>query len=246
LAYLQIKHRCPHCSELSDFNISQLHEVRTVLNEINSPPIWDLMTDLKTNQTIRSKTQSGREGCGISRCPRCYNPVMFIVVMGDAFMKNFLHHMDNKDTYNRHTISEKDIVVRKTYPEMKSYNSHESWPEKLRKPFIDTQMMFDEGKSSAIIISACRSVLDVLTKEAGGKGDNIYGRIEDLAKQGKITNSLKDWSHIVRKLGADATHDLDGKSDSEVSEILNFIKLLLHVLFELPDTIKSQKILDNI
>jgi Domain of unknown function (DUF4145) len=245
LSYLQIKHRCPHCNELCDFQISQLSEVKNIFDAEKVPSIWDVEKNTSYGRYERVQRNFGKQGCGISRCPRCYNPVMFVVTMGDNFTTQFLHGAKNQDSHNRVTLTEKDIIVEKTYPEARNYDAHESWPVKVRKPFVDAQMMLDEGKSTAIIISACRSVLDVLTKEADGDGKNIFQRIEDLSKKGKITLSIKEWAHIVRELGNDATHDLDGRSNGEVLELINFIKLLLHVLFELPHTIQNQRLVEG-
>jgi hypothetical protein len=239
---LQIKHRCPHCSELSDFALSQLSEIREFGVPEGEKPLWDLVRDRNNGQITKQKSNIAKEGCSLSRCPRCYNPVMFVVSAGSGLLSHLSQQMRQADNYNRYSFNESDFNVVCTFPERKAYESHPAWPERIRKPFIDTQMMFDEGKSLALVISGCRSVLDAATKEAGGVGENIFGRIEDLAKKNIITNSLKEWSHIVRKIGANATHDLDIYSQTEVKEILEFIKLLLHVVFELPESIERQKL----
>lgn len=232
MALLQILHRCPHCSELCDFHISNLLERFTAEYSEKKPPLWESSKDSK-GRDVRIKTTMSTQCCALSRCPRCTNPVMFVISAPRSQINT-----GQNDSYTRVINS---YVVDHTYPEAKKNDSHPAWPEKIQKPFVDAQNMLDEGKSAAFVVTACRAVLDVATKELAGEGKSIFDRIEDLAKKGIVTGSLRDWAHEVRQRGAESVHDLDGGTPEQAKELVEFIRLFLHVTFELPQAILAKK-----
>lgn len=133
-----------------------------------------------------------------------------------------------------------DFEIVAAYPEAPRFDAHPTWPEKIKKPFVELQEDMQRGRTPAFIISGCRSILDVATKDLDGKGDNIFARVEDLRKKGLLTGALADWAHALRKRGADAVHDLDGDQET-ARQLVEFIKLFLHVAYELPEAIREKR-----
>ena len=58
--------------------------------------------------------------------------------------------------------------------------------------------------------------------------------------QGIITETIKDWAHIIRDNGNDAVHELNGKRE-DAEDLLNFTKIFLQYAFELPAVIKAMR-----
>ncbi|AZV00207.1 hypothetical protein pben1_p50 [Paracoccus phage vB_PbeS_Pben1] len=96
--------------------------------------------------------------------------------------------------------------------------------------------MIQQRFDPSIPIATSRTVIDLCTKDLGGKGKSIYDRINDLLSKGVITKPIADWAHKVRLLGADATHDADG-TEEEVIELVNFIHFFLKAAYELSSDI---------
>lgn len=132
-----------------------------------------------------------------------------------------------------------DVIT--TYPQAKTYVAHQSWPEKIKKAFVEIQELADERRSPALIVTQCRAILDVATKELGAEGRNIYDRINNLLEKQILTVGVAEWAHALRNLGADAVHDLDGGDENQARELVEFIRLMLHVTFELPAEIAAKK-----
>src|SRR5262249_36249585 len=57
-------------------------------------------------------------------------------------------------------------------------------------------------------------------KKGFTRDDNLKKRIDSLAKDGTITEQLRDWAHTIRDLGNDAAHDDFG--EREAREITEF------------------------
>ncbi|QCI65651.1 DUF4145 domain-containing protein [Phreatobacter stygius] len=233
MAILQIQHRCPHCKELKDFSLSEISEVRTVDVGKRTPPLWNWTSD---HPPKRTTTAHGAEFCGLSRCPHCGNPVMFVVETTDVQAKAALAMSGSYGAKERAIYA---FEVVQTYPTVEPHRSHPAWPERIRKPFIDVQQMVDARMSPSLILTTCRSVLEVATKELGGEGKTPFERINDLARKGTVTGSVRDWADEVRKRGNAAVHELEAGTDAEARDYVAFIKLFLRVAFELPEEIKG-------
>lgn len=238
MAILQLKSRCSHCGELADFVMFQASEIAPRDISGLTPPLWE-----KDNSSISysvagvKPAKDGSEFCALSRCPNCGNPVMFVVATTRQAMKvvqDSKHH--SADT----RIMPQSCKVMAMYPPPQSFASHPSWPEEIRKPFVEMQDDLSRGRTPAFIITGCRTILDVATKQLGADGKNIFGRIEDLRSKGLLTGALADWAHEIRQRGADAVHDLDGDRET-ARQFVEFIKLFLHVAYELPEMINARK-----
>jgi hypothetical protein len=70
---------------------------------------------------------------------------------------------------------------------------------------------------------------------------NLYSRIENLHNRGLITESLKDWAHIVRESGNGAAHEELPVSEEYATELLSFSEMLLMYIFTLPGMIYAKK-----
>ena len=46
--------------------------------------------------------------------------------------------------------------------------------------------------------------------------------------QGIITETIKDWAHIIRDNGNDAVHELNGKRE-DAEDLLNFTKIFFAI-----------------
>ncbi|MGO4737358.1 DUF4145 domain-containing protein [Bosea sp. 2KB_26] len=256
MALLQVSHRCPHCRELKDFVISQASENRERPINDDLPPLWTEFTR-RTGGLSRGglrPSESATEFVALSRCPNCGHAVLFVMLTDSL---EFVYRLQNfnLERHREDRIPAKAFHVLVSYPRPVQFDAHPSWPEKIQAPFIELQEDVVRGRTAGRIIAGCRSILDVATKDLlrkyrpddpdperpNGKRpkEDIFTRVNALAELGLLTGALGEWAHKLRKLGADATHDLDGDPD-EAKQFVEFLKLFLHVAYELPQAIKDQ------
>ena len=246
---VQIKHRCPHCRELCDFVLSQPTECLYRNVPAGIQPLWSV--EFKgSNETKRSKLTNAHEFCVLSRCSHCFFPVMFVILTGDGqlFVESQKQQFYSGVTHRFHP----QFVIISVYPNSAPAMAHESWPENIKRPFVEARQMLDEKKSPFFIISACRSVLDVVTKDISkNDGDkrladsNLFDRIGELRKRGIITEAISSWADEIRKFGNEQIHELSGGNEDDARQFIEFIALLLHVAYELPAMIASRKIVQS-
>lgn len=85
-----------------------------------------------------------------------------------------------------------------------------------------------------------RKALEVALKELAPelKEKTLYARIQQLAKDHKLTPDLAAWAHIVRDDGNDAAHESETPTKSDADQLHAFTELLLTYLFTLPAQVK--------
>jgi hypothetical protein len=71
--------------------------------------------------------------------------------------------------------------------------------------------------------------------------DTIGPRIEKLAKDGKLTTDIAEWSRTVKDVGNAAAHDEEPISRDELTQLRNFSEMLLRYLFSLPGAVKKRR-----
>lgn len=253
MAILQVSYRCPHCSELKDFAVTEITELRYREVGKGMPPLWDqLPAGRFAGGNGRREVHDGLEFCGISRCPHCHNPTMFVFLAAANSLATALGRVSSHP--NERLMSDAFRVLT-AYPEQQHFASHPSWPEKIKAPFVELQEDVARGRNAGRIIAGCRSILDVATKDLLRKyraddpdpekpkgarpKEDIFTRVNALADIGLLTGALGEWAHKLRRLGADATHDLDGDA-GDAKQFVEFLKLFMHVAYELSQAIKDQ------
>jgi hypothetical protein len=241
MAILQIKHRCPHCRELCDFDVWQLSELREVpAPKDRKPPLWDAKADhFSSNERLPATRLA--QGCALSRCPRCINPVMFVVSVPAGHLGVLAGEMQrNRDGEFKWRFTD-NMIVHATYPEAKTYDAHPAWPQEIQKQIVEAQQILDEGKTPGIAVMMLASVLEVASAHLGATVKNLSKRIDALAERGLLVGSLKDWAHSLRLDRNDMAHELKSTTAQEAREYLAFVMVFLQVAFELPQAIEDKR-----
>jgi hypothetical protein len=99
-------------------------------------------------------------------------------------------------------------------------------------------------------VAMCRRSVEATCKHLGATGANLEKKIDNLAAQGKITESLKEMAHAVRVSGNRGLHgektantsdheespldDLDLFGEDEANAMIAFTKELFHHVFVMP------------
>jgi hypothetical protein len=228
--FFQLRHVCPACGNLADFLV---HQVTEFLKRDDRPGEFKLVEHKPGRQA--PPLSDAREGCGLARCPLCTQPLMIVFRAPAALLTEALDSGQRRggiDMKSRLRVGETVTIVG-TFPQTEDPKPHRTWPEKIQVPFVDLQHMLRERRHPPFVISGCRTVLDVATRHLGARRDRLVDRIDELADRNVVTGILRDWSHKLRLDGNAAVHELEG-TEEDARQLVEFMKLFLHVAFELP------------
>jgi hypothetical protein len=100
-------------------------------------------------------------------------------------------------------------------------------------------------KSYRACVVMCRRAIQSSVIALGAKGGRLIDQIDDLFKNGKITEALKEFAHEVRLTGNDGAHpDRDGLTEvkeKDSSAIFAFTREYLHHVYVMPAKLKAPK-----
>lgn len=224
-----IEGHCPHCNEKRGFNLFAVSEYTSKKNtnilekENKNPPARSLQT-LITNARFYA--------CGI--CCHCYSPVIIDIEIPDQFLFTL---RDCIKTHERLYDGPTPKVLN-MYPKPIPPYCHPSLPLAIQKGFCDIQVMLKQGLSPSLVITGCRSVLEISVNELGAEGTTLQHKINNLKEKSIVNGVLADWAHQIRLEGNSAVHKMEGTQE-EAEELVEFTKLFLQYTFEFPSRVNA-------
>ena len=165
------------------------------------------------------------------QCQRCWKGVVLEVVRKDSAGAR------EPSSASGDLFSSFDLI--EIHPKQAAIVAPEWVPERIANNYIEAcDSLRRRSFSSAVMMF--RKVLDRATRELFSEGDavspNLSKRIDQLAKQNRITAAMRDWAHVIRLDGNEAAHDEDPDMAS-ATQIQQFTELFLLYCFTLPERV---------
>lgn len=133
------------------------------------------------------------------------------------------------------------IKIIEEYPKPIAIEAPQYLPDNVQLFFIQAAHSLKSGNLDASAMMS-RKVLEVAVKTLNPSGSgNLYNRIEQLHEIGKITDDLKDWGHIIRNDGNEASHEEIPVTPKFADELLSFAELFLMYTFSMPGMVEDKK-----
>ena len=186
------------------------------------------------------------------RCPHCkvessYSTVGSTYIFDPHKPSNIRLDVCQNDECHGHvavimhppTGSELDV-----FPKLET-DPDELLPDEVKKAFGQALKSLNEKIWDGCVLM-CRRALEETTADLGAKGKVLYDKIEDLAKQNRITPDLQEWAHegrLAGKLGAHGTEEEAKKwnDESDAEEIVEFCKWFFRYVYVLPLQLQQRK-----
>jgi hypothetical protein len=111
----------------------------------------------------------------------------------------------------------------------------------------NTKLLYDEARnycsteSYTASVLACRKLLmNIAVSKGAATNLSFFKYVEFLADNNYIPPDAKDWVDHIRIKGNEATHEIHIMQKEDAEELLNFIEMLLRIIYEFPAKIKSK------
>lgn len=224
-----VHHKCPNCNKDGNFTFQffthYLEEKPPRQGDLRQPKV----NFSSSGDTVKAYT--------VSSCSYCHAPLLLIYRMRLEVMRAIQTAIEERK--HIYTGAQPELVA--SYPQVKTPLISEYYPASIIQPFRDVQEMLTLRMSPAFIITACRSILEVLLKqELQVSGKNLMQCIDQARASGLITQAMAEWAHRVRIEGNEAVHELSANA-IEAEELVEFIKIFLELTFILPKRIEAAK-----
>jgi hypothetical protein len=229
-----VPQHCGRCGHLVDFRFRNVWQV--AMRPIVSEPV----PASRVARAIASDNLGPDvKGAAVAFCPRCYLPSLIDFTTKERYLDGIIGNLASEEGL----MGGPDLVkVTAVYPPEAKPDEDQDWPSDIAPIFRDAQKMLSQQMTPSLIISACRSVLDMATAQLlqGTPEKVLMRRIERLHADGVITKPIADWAHQIRIDGNESVHE--GRGEVEDARVyVQFLKIFLNVAFSLPMAIDRKK-----
>lgn len=228
---LHIQGECPHCMKECGFDIYSGNRYASAKTE---KELIECRQDNRTFGLSRPQNMATLYCSGL--CVGCGEPVLLIVGIED---ENLLALRESINVQGR-MYQGNDPEILHMYPEPKRPWAHPALPPEVGTAFADLQRMVWHAMTPPFILSGCRTVLELSCDVLGAEGKTLLKRLENLRDQNVLTGVLYEWATQIRLSGNAAVHDFEGTA-AEAEEMVEFTKLFLQYVFELPARVKEAR-----
>jgi hypothetical protein len=170
-------------------------------------------------------------------CPSCELPSAAVLLRTNANSPEWmsLHGL-------RGDICERGWELREFWPTPPAPEVPELLPADVARAYLQAERNFPVKGNEEAAGTMYRKALDVGLKKIDPSLTGTLGaKLKALAKAGRLTQDIADWSDEVRDLGNEATHDEDPISRSDLETLRSFTEMVLRYLFTLPEMVKQRR-----
>jgi DNA-directed RNA polymerase subunit RPC12/RpoP len=176
------------------------------------------------------------------RCPRCR--VVSVVFPTAEWAKDYTVHA----TIYMCSNCQKPLFFERSFGEVTVFPLEgppiidKSIPPQVAIDYKEALLCFSI-KAPKATVAMCRRALQSSVINEGAGGDKLVEQIDDLHKQGKITEKLKEWAHEIRLTGNLGAHpDKDGLVDvtmEDAEQILKFAEAYFNYVYVMPKQVED-------
>ena len=132
-------------------------------------------------------------------------------------------------------------IVEDTYPQKKVFAAPDHVPEDITYFYQQAVDNLKPGSwDSAALMGG--KVLETTFKtkfpEVTGK---FYNRIETLANDHILIESMKEWAHEIRLVRNEAAHSTERIEEQDARDLMSFVEVLLMYIFTLPGMLANRR-----
>ena len=148
-------------------------------------------------------------------CPYCYHPTYFI--------SNILNQVINK------------------FPSSSFGNSVGNLPDVVQKLYDEARRCTSDGSYTAAVM-VCRKLLMHIAVEKGAEEKKSFKEyVEYLDKGNYLPANSEHWVDHIRDQGNEANHKIVLKNESDANSLVEFIEMLLKLIYEFPARVSKFK-----
>jgi len=118
----------------------------------------------------------------------------------------------------------------------------------MESPRGEVKELYEEARRAhaaeafTAAVMCCRKLLmNIAVRKGADKGKRYVEYVDWLASNGFIPPDGKAWVNEIRKLGNDANHEIEMKTEHDSEDALAFIEALLSFVYELSARMQRRK-----
>jgi hypothetical protein len=153
---------------------------------------------------------------------------------------SFTHVSTNTEETDEHGQL---VPTTRLYPSRETrepINDYYYFPAKVLRVYKETLTAIS-NRAKILAAVGLRAVVEGICEDKKCKGGNLETKINELVRQGALSNDQADFLHLQRFMRNDAAHEIEPPATSELEAALSIVENLLTTLYVLPETAAMMK-----
>jgi len=116
----------------------------------------------------------------------------------------------------------------------------------------EVEVLYNEARNctscnayTASVLCCRKLLMNIAVSKEAEEGLKFIEYVEYLSDKHFIPPDAKGWVDHIRKKGNEATHEISIMEKEDAEELINFIEMLLKIIYEFPANIKRKKSVNN-
>jgi len=118
-------------------------------------------------------------------------------------------------------------------------NDVERLPENIKKLYSEIRNCTGINAYTSAVLSCRKLLMHIAVEQKAPEGKTFMEYINYLDEKGFIPPNGKEWVDHIRNKGNEANHEIVLMEKDNVSDLLNFIEMLLKFIYEFPGRIRK-------
>lgn len=107
-------------------------------------------------------------------------------------------------------------------------------PEALNALYEEARRCTTTGCYTAAVLLCRKMLMNIAVSEGAGEGLKFIEYVQYLADNNYLPPKGKHWVDHIRQKGNEATHEIKLMGEPEAKDLLNFIEMLLRLVYDFP------------
>ena len=114
-------------------------------------------------------------------------------------------------------------------------------PEEIQKCYDEARLALSAGAYTAAVMMFRKILMNLAVNEGAKEGDSFANYVTFLCDNGFVHKKQHEQAKSLKKLGNDANHKIESRTEDEAKEMLKFVELLLLNNYEYADELEGTK-----
>lgn len=123
----------------------------------------------------------------------------------------------------------------KIYPQNKPGNSLKNLPKLIEENYEEARACISVNAYTAAVMLLRKILMNLAVEEGAKENDSFSNYVKYLCDNGYVHKKQAQQAEKLKKLGNNANHQVESRTQAEATELLSFIELLLKNNYEYAD-----------
>lgn len=105
--------------------------------------------------------------------------------------------------------------------------------------FNEARKCFSYGAYTSSVMCSRKLLMNIAVSQGAKEGSNYSDYVKYLEENNYVPPKGKEWVDTIRKVGNDANHKIEFKTELQAKKILIFVEMLLKFIYEMPGMMKE-------